>query len=645
MATINLLDSSVYNRIAAGEVVERPCSVVKELVENALDAGATRITIEIRDGGIGSIKVTDDGEGIAKSELKKALLPHATSKIANVGDLDAITTLGFRGEALASIASVSKIRIASKPAIQEFGAAIYAEGGKIQESEEYPIPSGTEITVNQLFFNTPARAKFLKSPKSEESEISNIVTRFILGNPTVCFRYIADGKNIYQSFGGSAEDALIGIYGAQIVGQCYEVDTVKNGIHISGYLGKQHFTKPNRTYQTVFINGRYVINSTVSSAIMNAYGSYLMKRQYPFYVLSLQIPTEEIDVNVHPNKTDVRFSNNQIVYGSIYSVVSKVLDGLSEALQIVKSQPENSLEEQRGALQKEISPQEDFLKENLQKVENREEIQEKTNYHYGRHNTVASSPILASFCDHDSQEVPLEKQTPDDKIFLENKKFIEELERAEKEQAKPPLVKENPSKPKQGDFGIDEEVIIIGQALNTYVIFEKGNDIYFIDQHAAHERLLYDRFCGRVSDKALTIQPLLVPYVLNVNHQEYAFLSAEIPILNELGIEIEEFGHQAFKISSLPSELTEMNFGAFFEEVFGEMNTLKSMTLKDLLKERLAQAACKAAIKAGYPLTKDDIKALLKMLNGNMGLKCPHGRPIAVKITRTEIDKWFKRIV
>lgn len=626
MAAINLLDSSVYNRIAAGEVVERPYSVVKELVENALDAGATRISIEIRDGGIGSIKVTDDGEGIAKSELKKALLPHATSKIAKVEDLDTIATLGFRGEALASIASVSKIRIASKPLGQECGAAIYAEGGKMQDPEEYPIPAGTEITVNQLFFNTPARAKFLKTPKSEESEISNIITRFILGNPAVCFRYIADGKTVYQSFGGSAEDALIGIYGAQIVNQCYAIDTVKNGIRLSGYLGKQHFTKPNRTYQTLFINGRYVVNSTVSSAIMNAYGSYLMKRQYPFYVLSLQIPAEEIDVNVHPNKTDVRFANNQIVYGAVYSVVSKVLDGLSEALQIIKPQPEDSSPEPI-------------------KLENHQDFQEKIKYDYGRHNNQGTGSFVATFCDHESlkEEHPKQK-TSDDKIFLENKKFIQELERAEKEQAKMPAVKAVPDT-KQENFGIDEEIIVIGQALNTYIIFEKGDSIYFIDQHAAHERLLYDRFCRRVAEKELTIQPLLAPYILNINHQEYAFLSAEIPILNDLGIEIEEFGHQAFKVSSLPSELTGMNFGAFFEEIFGEMNTLKSITLTDLLKERLAQAACKAAIKAGDPLSKDDMKELLKMLNGNMGLKCPHGRPIAVKITRTEIDKWFKRIV
>ena len=265
MAMINVLDSSIYNRIAAGEVVERPYSVVKELVENALDAGADRISVEIRDGGISSIKVTDNGSGIEKSELKKALLPHATSKIRCVEDLDAIMTLGFRGEALASIASVSKMRIASRPSGQEFGASISAEGGAMGEAEDYPISSGTEITVRQLFFNTPARAKFLKTPKSEEGDISNIIARFILGNPSVTFRYTADGKPVYQSFGGSLEDALIGIYGVDAVKNCYFVDTMKNGIRISGYLGKPGFSKPNRTYQSLFVNGRYVVNSTVFS--------------------------------------------------------------------------------------------------------------------------------------------------------------------------------------------------------------------------------------------------------------------------------------------------------------------------------------------------------------------------------------------
>ena len=334
MSVINLLSSKIYNRIAAGEVVERPSSVVKELVENSIDAEAKNITIEIVSGGIASIKITDDGTGIEKSQLKKALLAHATSKISSVKDLDNIMTLGFRGEALASIASVSKIKIVSKPEFQETGASIYAEGGNIEEIIDCGAVNGTEITVDNLFFNTPAREKFLKSVRAEESEISVTVARFIMGNPNIDFKYIADGKVIFQSFGDGFESAVAQIYGIETIKNCFYVDTVKNGLKISGYIGKQNFYKGNRSYQSIFVNGRYVVNQTISSAISNAYTPYLMKRQYPFYILNLTLPTEIVDVNVHPNKLEVRFSNNQIIYGSIYSVLSKILDGSQDALSI-----------------------------------------------------------------------------------------------------------------------------------------------------------------------------------------------------------------------------------------------------------------------------------------------------------------------
>ena len=334
---INLLSSKIYNRIAAGEVVERPFSVVKELVENSIDAGATSIEVEIENGGISCVKITDNGCGIEKSELNKALLPHATSKISSLKDLDNIMSLGFRGEALASIASVSKITIQSKTAEQEIGAMISADGGDMTEITDSAINNGTIISVNNLFFNTPVREKFLRSEKSEENEITATVARFILGNPNISFKYVVDGKVVFNSFGDGFESAFVCVYGVDSIDNCFYIDTVKNGLKITGYIGKHFFAKGNRSYQTTFINGRYVVNQTVSSAIANAYSSYLMKRQYPFYVLSISLPSEIVDVNVHPNKLDVRFANNQIVYGSVYSVISKVLDGSSEALNIVSA--------------------------------------------------------------------------------------------------------------------------------------------------------------------------------------------------------------------------------------------------------------------------------------------------------------------
>ena len=307
MAKINILDKKIYNRIAAGEVVERPYSVIKELIENAIDAGATDIDVTIEDGGKRLMRVSDNGCGISREDLPKAFLPHATSKISAVEDLDKILTLGFRGEALASIGSVSKATILSKTKDDEMGNIIVCEGGVIGDADVYPSDTGTTVSVENLFFNTPARAKFLKASKSEETDITNIITRLILSHPDIAFKYTSDGKVMLQSFGGGLDEAIIEIYGYNTITDCIPIETEKNGIKISGFIGKNYFTKPNRTYQTVILNGRYVVNNTIQSSMHNAYAAYLMKRQYPFYVLKIDMSPETVDVNVHPNKTDVRF--------------------------------------------------------------------------------------------------------------------------------------------------------------------------------------------------------------------------------------------------------------------------------------------------------------------------------------------------
>ncbi len=617
---INLLSSKIYNRIAAGEVVERPFSVVKELVENSIDAGATNITIEIENGGISSIKIIDNGMGIEKSELKKALLPHATSKISSLKDLDNICSLGFRGEALASISSVSKITIQSKPKEQELGAQIYADGGDIGLITDCAIPDGTIISVNNLFFNTPVREKFLRSSKSEENEISATVARFILGNPTISFKYIADNKTIYSSYGDGFDNAMTCVYGLDVLENCFYLDTLKNGIKINGYIGKHHFSKGNRSYQTLFINGRYVVNQTICSAINNAYLPYLMKRQYPFYVLSITLPPEILDVNVHPNKLDVRFSNNQIIYGSIYSVISKVLDGSSEALSIIA----------------------DNLKKDEQKTDN-------INNDYVKYKATIPSkkPQYVSFSDVSkgnngakALSFDFSDKKEDEKdvdIFAENKLYIEKL----KSQNKEDKIDSN----EQTTICSLKEIRFIGQALNTYLIFEDGQDIYIADQHAAHERILFDKLNECAKNANIVAQPLLIPYVLNVNNQENEFLSSKLDVLNSLGIEISEFGWNSFKVSAVPSFLIDINLKKFFDDVLSDLNELKSLTINQLLVERLAQKACKSAIKAGDNLNQMDIDALLEKLKNNIGLKCPHGRPVAIKLTRMEIDKWFKRIV
>lgn len=346
---INVLPPGVYNKIAAGEVVDRPYSVVKELVENAIDAGATQITVEIEKGGKKSIRVTDNGSGMDKEDLPLAYSSHATSKLYTAEDLFSIHTLGFRGEAIASVAAVSRMEIVS--CVQGGEAySLSCEGGVLGSVVPAAGAKGTVVTVNDLFYNVPARLKFLKSDTQEEADIGSVMARFLLSRPEISFEYIADGKKKYQSYGDGLSAALVAVYGADALANCTQIRAEKHGIRLHGFLGNRNYFKANRTYQSLFVNGRYVVNQTVGAAVANAYASYLMKRQYPFYVLFLDVPPEVVDVNVHPNKADVRFADNQIIYGCVYSVVSAVLDGNSRALEYIVSMPE----------QKKVSVQDSF---------------------------------------------------------------------------------------------------------------------------------------------------------------------------------------------------------------------------------------------------------------------------------------------
>lgn len=631
MSVINLLSSKIYNRIAAGEVVERPYSVVKELVENSIDAGAKHITVEILGGGISAIRVFDDGCGIEKSQLKKAILPHATSKISKISDLDEIMTLGFRGEALASIASVSKMTITSKPKEQENGATLSCDGGEDGEVSDCASPDGTEIIVKNLFYNTPAREKFLKTERGEEGDVTNIVSKFILGNPEIAFTYVADGKTIFQSFGDGAESAMITVYGNDVIKNCFYIDGEKNGVKITGYIGKQNYYKANRTYQSVFINGRYIINQTVSSAVSNAYVSYLMKRQYPFYVIYLTLPPETVDVNVHPNKTDVRFSDNRIVYGSVYSVVSKVLDGMGEALEIVVDNQEKTNDFN-----------EDCTTHNIEKSEfaarkiSRSDAFNKESFKFDKFVFCDSGSKSLSETESLSKNISeCEKDSVAD-IFAENKAYIEKLERLKKEKT------ENVT---QQAIKIERELKYAGRVLNTYLIFDDGLDMYLVDQHAAHERMLFDSFNQKLKSGAVEVQPLLVPYVQSVNNVEYDFLMRNAKLFETMGIELSDFGGNCIKISAVPACLLDMDIGAFMSELLTGVEGYASVTVEGILKEKIAQKACKSAIKSGDEVSLSDVEIIAEKIKENPGLKCPHGRPVAIKITRTEIDKWFKRIL
>lgn len=643
MPTINILDKKIYNRIAAGEVVERPFSVVKELIENSLDAGADEIEITIEDGGKRLIRISDNGCGISAADIEKAFLPHATSKIKTVEDLDKILTLGFRGEALASIGSVSKATIVSKTKDEEMGNYIICEGGVIGEPDVYPSDTGTTVSVENLFYNTPARAKFLKASKSEETDITNIITRLILSHPSVSFKYVADGKTVLQSFGGGLDEAIIEIYGYNTITDCIPIETEKNGMKISGYLGHYYFTKPNRTYQTVVLNGRYVVNNTVQSAIHNAYSSYLMKRQYPFYVLNIDMSPETVDVNVHPNKTDVRFIDNQVVYSTLYSIVTKVLDGSASALEIIK--PNNYMQIDPGSRpvvrQKPVTEEEveevhcerpfvssfteDFLKSNFtSKKENGEAL-----------NIASGNDKPLNFMEGEESDKHAEKSDIDD-IFAENKKYIAEME-AKK-------LAEEQKKAEQQELDVQADFRVVGQVLTTYLILEKGDEIFFIDQHAAHERLLYDKYMEEYKKGNVDEQTMLIPYVFRVNESEAEFLIGKFKELRRMGFDIAEYDVNEFAIYSVPLMLFGIDLKSFFDDVLSDIS-FKKETVPEIIHDKIAMKACKAAIKSGKVLSDDEIDALLNAMKYATTLRCPHGRPVTVKVTRTEIDKWFKRIV
>lgn len=646
MPNINILDKTIFNRIAAGEVVEKPASVVKELVENSIDAKSTNITIEVEGGGIKKIRVTDNGCGMDIDNLPKAFLPHATSKISCLDDLDKIGTLGFRGEALSSIASVANITAVSKVKERESGAKIIINGGEVESVTETGCVDGTSITIENLFYNVPARAKFLRKPKTEENEITNLVSRLILANPNISIKYVADGKTIYHSTATGLKDAIYTVYGASVVENLVPIDyTYQNIIKVDGYIGIPSFTKPNRTYQTIIINGRYVNNKTISTAIFNAYEPYIMKSCFPFFVVSMTIPLDKVDVNVHPNKLDVKFENNNLIFGAFYTPINEVLLNLSSKIRKYESE-----EKEKPATSSQTVNFNNLhtLDNNIGSQFNNNESQEKVDtVKYATIEDDEQSPQLIdnSFKSETEQNIAQSINS-----FLSNKEFKFEVNTNEISQN---MINRATQEHifKQSDMFDDRKVDlaslkIVGTCFNTYIIVENNDSIFFIDQHAGHERLLYDKFKASFEKDDLAVQSLLVPYVLNTNYLESNFINNNIDVFKSLGFDIEPFGINSFKVSSVPVLLKDISLYQFFNEVLQDVNKNLNLTKSDILKEYLERSACRSAVKANDILSKQEIEILLNMLNqNNQILQCPHGRPVIIEITDKEIEKWFKRIV
>ena len=702
MPKINILPAKVYNRIAAGEVVDRPYSVVKELVENSIDAGATEIEIHIEQGGKQLIKVIDNGCGIEREDLHAAFLPHATSKIATAEDLDGVRTLGFRGEAIASIASVSKMTITSKTQNGKC-YSLQSNGGELGNICEVSGEKGTEVCVETLFYNTPVRLGFLKTDKAEESEIITFVSRFVLSRPNISFTCIVNGKTVVQSFGEGQDEAFVSVYGASFMQNCYKIDAERHGIRLRGYIGNQTFYKPNRSYQSVFLNGRYIVNTTINTAIMAAYKDYIMKRQFPVFVLYITMPTDIVDVNVHPNKADVRFANNNIVYGCVTTIIKNILDGNAQALAYLAQNDEinatieetpaiikpQEMEKPQTAQPKSISdtilemstmraeeqPSENkgfvYGFETMSLVEAKEEIElckpvlretkkDETNgiipldeipefkqqyptpkdweaitNHQARKKDperlkrkFPEVPYARTQFVWDDPQYAARKPVNEEEVFLANKRYLEELER----------------KDAQNKVDI-ERCEFVGSLFNTYLMYEYGDDVYIIDQHAAHERVIFDRLKEAMNKSEPNIQCMLAPYELKLNTFEATFIRERMQDLKAMGFEIEESGETDFNIWGVPNDTKKMDIGVFFNEILSEVNGYRAIKLEELLRDKLAMAACKAAVKGGQRLSVQEVADLLRQMNGDMSMKCPHGRPVAQKITRKQLEKMFKRIV
>lgn len=635
MAKINILKPELFNKISAGEVVEKPASIVKELVENCIDAGATKVNIQIYDGGISKIIVSDNGCGIAPDDLETAFLPHATSKISNEDDLYNIATLGFRGEALASIASVSEVEVISKTENSN-GNSIKISGGKVIAKGEKGSPNGTYICVENLFFNTPARQKFLKKPKKEESDITSLVVKLILANPNVAIKYTADDKVVYSSSGQGLKDAIFAIYGAQTINSIIPVEYESGNFKLSGFLGKTTYFKPNRTYQTIMINNRWVADSIVNVALSQSYESYMMKHCFPFCVINLTLPVSEVDVNVHPSKLEVRFQDSRAVFGFIYHAVTETLF--------------NDLTKKTNDEIETDTPKIDLLRPEEVRVQ--QPIQPEQASRQSQ-NELGMSIIFDSNPNSDFLELHSSQDSVLSEIVIEKLTSNlpkQPLENLQPEQEKPTFIPQPTQQQLIKDDIVDKDAFlssqIIGKVFNTFVIMEQGENLFFIDQHAAHERLLFDKFVSQIKNNEVSTQPLLLPYTINVNHQEEQFLNDNIEMLRSLGFDIEPFGSLSFKVSAIPSILPDLNVQNFFSNFLANLNNYTQMKSIDLIRDDLAEKACKHAVKGGDDLDKEELIKLVRGVgDGNVTMQCPHGRPFLVKFTRKDIDKWFRRIV
>lgn len=594
MKNINILDSNTIDKIAAGEVVERPSAVVKELVENSIDANADAVTIEIKDGGISFIRITDNGEGIDRSQIKKAFMRHATSKIKSVEDLISVTSLGFRGEALSSISAVGKVEFLTKTKTDFIGTRYVVEGGRECVFEDAGIPDGTTIIVRDLFFNVPARKKFLKSPSSEGNNITELIEHMILSHPNISFKYIYNGNVKLQSSGkNDIKSCIYNVYGRDIANGLIEVKSIRDDISIHGFIGKPELARATRNFEIYFVNNRFIKSTLIDRALEEAYKDYLMLHKYPTVFLYFEIPSHLIDVNVHPTKREIRFFEGEALKCYIVDVIKNALINKELIKEIVEEHHE---------------------KPSVKESEINKEPFETINH-----------IIESSYNSYYSSEIEKEDESTDindknEQLTLFDDKFISE-ESIKKHR-------------------------IIGQLFNTYWLIEFENKLFIVDQHAAHEKVNYERLIKKLRNNENCSQNIYPPIVVSLSNAEAQYVTKYNENFLNVGFTIEHFGGLDYTISTVPMELLSQNPADYFHEMLDELMEGKNSKETETVNLKIATMACKASVKGNMHLSVFEADKLIsELLTLENPYNCPHGRPTIISFSKYEIEKMFKRIV
>lgn len=666
MSKIQVLDPITIDKIAAGEVIERPASVVKELVENAIDAGATAIVVEIKEGGISFMRITDNGCGIERDDVRSAFLRHSTSKIRSVDDLVHIGSLGFRGEALSSISAVAQVELITKTRDQTFGTLYRIAGGKEEDLEDTGAPDGTTFIIRQLFYNTPARRKFLKTPMTEASHVGDLMTRLALSHPHISFQFINNGQSkLHTSGNGKLKDVIYHIYGRDIAANLLKAEYDAKGLKVTGFLGKPIISRGNRNFENYYVNGRYVKSKIVTKAVEDAYHTFMMQHKYPFTCLHIQIKGSDVDVNVHPTKMEVRFSDQELIYRQIYQTIIQGLqhkelipqvtigkdrlavrpanrDKAPEPFEVQRRQ----IEQPRGyQMQQKVQPEElkkrakaanpiadrtvavaasgeETHKGSVVREQGTGCYGEKRETGYRNENPAKQNPNLQA------GQVVSDRR---DNIAAPGVQKAEQMDLFDGKLLSPEAKKHHK---------------IIGQVFDTYWLVQMEDKLYIIDQHAAHEKVLYERIVKEMKERNVSSQIVSPPIIISLNLEEQEKMKKYQNIFKTLGFEIESFGGREYSIRAVPQNLFGMTEQGFFIEVLDHLEEDPSSKTLDVLSDRMATMACKAAVKGNQKLSLRETEALIdELLQLENPYNCPHGRPTIISMSKYELEKKFKRIV